>query len=189
MTHSCNFDSVKSKWNLPHQQIHYLNTEEQQTGLISAQKTLGSHSKLCGKFSQLIFKKGIRVDCMNECRSVRECVCVALTHCGEHTNHSEGLWSPNTPHKWCTARSSPRELSPPTETKIKRESADMISVFVIKSKSGRLHQGGRTRFAVLLSAVECELSPVLRRVTASSWAREAWWCMLGHLTGGLGNSA
>ncbi len=46
---------------------------------------------------------------------------MVLTHCGGHTIHSEGLWSPNTPHKWCTARSSPLELAPPKETDRERE--------------------------------------------------------------------
>lgn len=48
------------------------------------------------------------------------CSCVALTRCGGHTIHSEGLWSPNTPRKWCTARSSPPGLSPPRQKETER---------------------------------------------------------------------
>lgn len=61
-------------------------------------------------------------------------LCVELTHCGGHTIRSEGLWSLNTPHKWCTAHSSPLELWPPRETdkQTERECADeeIISVFI-----------------------------------------------------------
>lgn len=59
-------------------------------------------------------------------------LCVELTHCGGHTIRSEGLWSLNTPHKWCTAHSSPLELWPPRETDREREHADeeIISVFI-----------------------------------------------------------